>query len=308
MNDKFPCVFLLIVFSSINGVVLEDTTTDIEVKSVSNCTVDDLHKINENFESILSQNIDSEPTKEYFFSDCDINIVPDAIFTDVLKLRAIHFQRTNISLLKPSALDGLFDLEELIIAENSNLTKLQSWTTQNLVKLNKIMLPNNGLEKLEMFALKRYPQLIALNLSNNRISRIPIGFFDFSLNLEVLDLTRNLIDRLESIVFKALFRLTHLNLAFNQIKYIDAYTLTTTAHLRSLQLNGNSISSLHTMVFFNLAQLEYLNLSENAIKDIDDYTFQQNIHLTHLDISFNLLDTIQSNALKGLELLQVCTT
>lgn len=152
-----------------------------------------------------------------------------------------------------------------------------------------------------------YPNLKHLNLQRNAISQIPIEFLGSSLNLETLNMAENLLQRIESDTFKALLQLIDLNLAYNRIDYLDEHAFTTTIRLKVLRLNGNQIKTVNSMVFFNLGQLEFLNLSENALNAyaIEEGAFKQNTQLQHLDMSYNLMFTIVSNALNGLNSLQV---
>lgn len=292
---------LLIFLGTWSGVrgTLNDT------KIVTNCTVDDLRNINNQYKLE-----NGSSSLGFVFSQCNLPRVPDAFFVSVRRAESIEFVNSNISAIAPYALSGLHKLEQLTVVSNQNLTKFDQWTPHNLDKLQSLDLHANGIQDLDTFALRRYPKLTQLNLRQNIIGEIPIGFFDFSLNIETLILADNVLQRIESYTFKALLRLTDLNLAFNQIASIDSYSFTTTTRLRTLRLNGNRLGTVNAMVFYNLARLEYLNLSENALNNngLEEDAFQQNSQLLQLDVSHNAITTVQMNALNGLKSLQVSPT
>lgn len=267
-----------------------------------NCTLDDLRNINEQYKAV-----NLPVSLKFVFSDCNVTALPDAFFINVADSQSIEFVRSNISTISPFAFSSLAKLETLTVVGNPKLTLLQSWTSNNLDKLMQLNLYHNGIRDLDTFALRRYPKLISLKLQDNFITAIPVGFFEFSLNIETLSLSKNLLKRIESFTFKALLRLVDLNLAYNQINFIDSYAFTTTTRLETLRLNGNQLTIINSMVFYNLARLEYLNLSENALNDyaLEEEAFIQNTQLSHLDVSHNSMITIQTYALSGLKALQV---
>lgn len=288
-----------------------------QVKIISNCTLDDLRNINDGHklaEPSESTSTPSPPPSQpliklnLVFEDCDLPTLPDPILVDVPSVQSVNLTHSNLSTISPYALSGLKTLESLIVVANPNLTLLQSWTPHNIVGLIELDLHGNGISELDTLALRRYPQLSNLNLSTNFIQEIPVGFFDFSLNIDTLDLSANLLRRIESNTFKALSRLANINLAYNQINFIDSYAFTTVTRLKRLHLNGNQISTIDSVVFYNLARLQHLDLNSNALDEgsIEKEAFLQNSHLLTLDISNNSFSTIHTTTLGGLTALQVC--
>lgn len=284
-----------------------EVTNGVESKELSNCTIDDLRNINGDQQK---SNKSIGPPKSFKFSNCDLPTLPNAFFVDVPNIQSLEFHHSNISSIGDFALSGMHELKKLSITNNSHLLQFESWSAHNLENLIELNLCDNGIQKLNSFALRRYSKLSSLNLAKNFITIIPVGFFDFTLSIETLDLSENQLQRMESYTFKALLRLKHLNLENNKISNIDPYAFTTTAHLETLRLNGNQIGTLDasdSTIFYNLAHLQYLNLSGNALAeyDIDDDTFHQNAALKVLDISHNSLIGLRANSLNGLKSLEV---
>lgn len=166
-----------------------------------------------------------------------------------------------------------------------------------------------NISKLEPFALSEMNDLEVLKIVGNaNLTEIPVGFFDFPINITILNLAWNLLTRIDSFTFKPLLQLIDLNLSYNRISYIDPYSFSTTARLEILRLNGNQISTLSSMVYHNLAHLEYLNLSENALSNEafeNKNIFQQNVNLLNLDISHNAITTFPMNIFSELRALKV---
>lgn len=296
---------IYILFAAFANVVYNAIDSDINLVAISDCTLDDLRRINE---SIESGNSTAKPTivsDKYFFDSCDITTIPDAVFANLPHVKNLHFHDSNIIALATNALNGLRELEVLTLTGNVNLTRIQLWSSDILEKCVKIDLNGNNIDRFDLLTLKNYPNLTELNLSNNRLARIPMGAFDFSLNLSILNLENNRLVRLDSGIFKTLIRLEELNLASNRIKFFDSFTFTTMAHLKSLRLDRNAIAALPELAFFNLDRLEVLNLKGNLLATIDDRMFQQNGHLQHLDISYNRVERISSEAFAGLKSLEV---
>lgn len=292
-------------FGIFANVVYNAIESDINLTAISDCTLDDLRRINESMESGNSTTEPAIVSHKYFFDSCDITTIPDAVFANLPHVKYLHFHDSNIIALATNSLNGLHELEVLSLTGNANFTRIQLWSSDILEKCFKIDLNGNNIDHFDLLALKVYPNLTEMNLSNNRLARIPIGAFDFSLNLDNLNLENNRLTRLDSGIFKKLIRLEVLNLSSNRIRFLDSFAFTTMAHLKSLRLDRNAIAALPELAFFNLDRLEVLNLKGNLLSTIDDRLFQQNGHLKHLDISYNRLERISSDTLAGLESLEV---
>lgn len=298
---------LLIAFILLYSNYLHRTESATNIKNLpnvmTNCTVDDLHSINEQYQNSFT----SHPVN-YKFLHCNLVAVPDAVFINLSSLQSLEFYSSKILTLRSNALDGLLKLELLRIVDNPNLTQLNLWSADNLDDLVELDLHSNGIKVLDYEALIHYRNLKHLNLQQNAIAHIPIAFLSWTPDLETLNLAENAIQRIESDTFKALFSLVDLNLAHNRIDFIDDYAFSTTTHLTALRLNGNQIKTISSMVFFNLRALEYLNLSENALSAYDavgEDAFKHNVNLLNLDLSHNSMFSITSDAFRSFYPLEV---
>lgn len=292
---------LIIVFILLHSNCLHRIESVSNVtNTITNCTVSDLHSINDRY-----KNITAPHGLSYRFLRCNFNTIPDAFFTNVTHLQTLEFCSSTILSIRSDALNGLTELEVLRIIDNPNFVQLDPWSVHNLSKLIELDLHENGIKRLDAAALHHYPNLKQLNLRRNSIVNIPDDFLSVSFNLDTLNLAENSLQRIESNTFKSLVRLTDLNLAFNRIDYIDIYAFMRTTQLKVLHLNGNKIKRIEA--FFNLGRLEWLNLSENALNaySFEEDAFKQNIQLHHLDMSYNSMYSILPNTFHGLHSLQV---
>lgn len=274
---------------------------------MTNCTVDDLNHINEQYKITSAAAAASLLPVHYKFLHCNLGAIPDAFFINASLLQVLEFYSSKILTLRSNALDGLLNLEILRIVDNPNLKQLNLWSADDLENLIELDLHGNNIKLLDNEALIHYPNLKHLNLQQNAIERVPNDFLSWSYNLETINLSENHIQRIESDTFKALIDLIDLNLAYNRIKYIDENAFNAKTQLKVLQLNGNLLESINSKVFFNLNRLESLNLSENALNAyaLDEDAFKGNENLLHLDMSHNSMFAIVPNALRGLNSLQV---
>lgn len=294
-------VLFAFVFDCVNTVHIENAA----IESIKNCTSSDLERINKKHKSKSDQNF-ANPM-HYLFINCNIPILSNEFFIHVPNVHSIEFRDANISEIEPFALSGLNELEVLTVIGNSNLNRLKTYATHNLINLRELNLNNNGIQILDTYALRHYSKLQQLDLDKNNLTEIPVGFFDFSLSIKILNLAGNLLTRIDSFTFKPLLQIIDLNLSHNRISYIDPYSFSTTARLEILRLNGNQISTLDSMIFYNLAHLVYLNLSENALCNeiFEPNIFQQNFNLLNLDISRNAITTLPMHIFSELRALEV---
>jgi len=116
-----------------------------------------------------------------------------------------------------------------------------------------------------------------LQLSYNRIRRVPKRTFFFYVNLRHLDLGHNQISTIENLA--GLSKLEYLNLAYN------------------------SLDNLDEMMFEGLHELNALDISHNALVQLSDEPFLNLFNLNVIDVSANQIQTFQISA--GLESLEV---
>ncbi|MEM1319393.1 MAG: leucine-rich repeat domain-containing protein [Bacteroidota bacterium] len=171
-------------------------------------------------------------------------------------------------------------------------------------------LSNQGLDTIPAY-IQRFPNLIALKLSDNTISALndnlstlskleflelsgnKLTSIDFTLfkkakfNLEEIWLRDNKITEIDSTI-QVLRSLKLLNLGNNQIEHIDPNIRL--KHLESLYLDYNVLQVVPALVY-TAYKLEYLNLNANQLKRFELNTGLRN--LKSLNIGDNPIESLQ---------------
>ncbi|CAH3147164.1 unnamed protein product [Porites evermanni] len=196
-------------------------------------------------------------------------------------LRELKLYANNITEI--TGLDSCKELNNLLLQHNK--IKCIGKGLQHLRKLKVLRLDSNRLSKIDhreigccsqltvldiscnnitdVSALNSLPALEELDLSNNKIIKIPdIGRCK---KIQELDISRNHISDLAGL--RGLFNLTILRIEYNDITSLDS--LGKLRCLQELYLGTNSISAVKSFPS-QFPRLEILDLSHNAIKTVDE--------------------------------------
>ncbi|XP_066992534.2 leucine-rich repeat transmembrane neuronal protein 3 [Anabrus simplex] len=153
---------------------------------------------------------------------------------------------------------------------------------------------NLGLIKLEELVLR-----------NNGISTLQNNSFNGLVNLKHLDLSRNLLSHIHPAAFNSCCNnINILQLSYNSLREIEF--LSKLNRLQSFSAAFNNISSLNETTFDNCWQLKSINLSHNEIRNISEGAFQNIIDLSELNLSSNYLTNLNfMESLKNIKYLYV---
>ncbi|KFQ35258.1 Leucine-rich repeat-containing protein 32, partial [Merops nubicus] len=130
-------------------------------------------------------------------------------------------------------------------------------------------------------------QLRTLDLSGNKMTRLPAGIFRSAPRLRQLDLSNNYLLEIEEGAFEALEELEVVNLALNSLHCISSFSLT---QLRVLNLSHNALELFVTGEGAEPYLLQVLDLSHNRLLHFPELPRAQ--HLTHLNLSNNLIASL----------------
>ncbi|XP_055301670.1 uncharacterized protein LOC129568128 [Sitodiplosis mosellana] len=136
-------------------------------------------------------------------------------------------------------------------------------------------------------------KLVKLNVSNNEISEIPSFLFHKNEQLTEVDFAFNKIEVIDDYAFAGDFNLEKIILSHNQIASFDKGILEAHSNLTHLDISNNRISILKEDTFGTLRNLVSLNLSSNSIKKLEYKTFENLANLQHLNLSRNNLSEIE---------------
>lgn len=203
----------------------------------------------------------------------------------------------------PHIRDGAFErLENLItlILVDNQIRVLTGRTFAGLRSLEFLNLEGNAIShiKTEVFSGINMPNLKILKLSNCGISSIDPNSLSGLQQLALLDLSSNKIDKLPVLGDSAgLPSLTSLELSNNRLYAVNGSTFQYLPSVRHLYMSHNRISMLHRNSFTRSMQktLMSLCLRYNGLEVVETPAIGQLESLTTLDISFNNLRTLASD-------------
>ncbi|NXT53722.1 LRC32 protein, partial [Pluvianellus socialis] len=157
----------------------------------------------------------------------------------------------------------LRNIEVLDLSANNLESHMAGWYVSNLTRLR------------------------MLNLSGNKMTRLPAGIFWSMPRLSKLDLSNNYIMEIEEGAFEALEELEVVNLALNSLHCISGFSLT---QLRVLNLSHNALELFVSEEGAESYLLQVLDLSHNRLLYFPELPKAH--YLTHLNLSNNLIASL----------------
>ena len=182
-----------------------------------------------------------------------------------------------------------------------NLRFLPDKLLAGLVRLERIHLWNNRISKIPAGFFKEAEELKELVLWGNEIEELEESTLIGLWNLKRLDLDRNKIRNLSSLAFRHLIELEVLQLGDNRITTLHGKTFSFMSRLKVLSLNRNSIIHLYSEAFNNLPHLLILSLNHNQIGFLPPNVFTSLQNLTRLWLSNNSVKINWFNMFSGLK-------
>ncbi|KAG8435877.1 hypothetical protein GDO86_007101 [Hymenochirus boettgeri] len=277
--------------------------------------------------------------------------IDPAVFRGLLELREVHLghnELTEIPLLglavsqiislslhhnrirsiDPSRLNPYTALEVLDLSSNE-VTEIQSDSFPPGLRIKELHLGSNKISKMEPGSFDNLSRsLLALRLSKNRITQIPVKIFSLprltqlELNrnrirwiegltfqgldsLEVLKLQRNSISKLTDGAFWGLSTMQILHLEYNSLTEVNSGPLYGLLSLQQLHLNNNSISRISSAGWNCCQKLQELVLSHNNLSRLDEGSLADLGALDVLRLGYNAISHISEGAFKGLKSLRI---
>lgn len=187
---------------------------------------------------------------------------------------------------------------------NNRLSNLFSNTTFSIKHrdMKNLLFDNCGISNLPPRMLQTVPSIEYINLSYNRIKRIPTGFFHYLTHLRSVVLAGNHLISLNS-VFLRNDALSYLNLLNNKIENLEN-DFPEACSLKTLRLDGNKFSMLRQNEFKHLSSLQKLSISRNKITDLHKNVFVAAKTLKVLVLNRNHISSL-NEAVGGLSSLSI---
>ncbi|NXV78900.1 LRC32 protein, partial [Atlantisia rogersi] len=178
-----------------------------------------------------------------------------------LLLGSNHLDRNYVS--NGQAFHLLRNIEVLDLSANNLESHMAGWYINNLTRLR------------------------MLDLSGNKMTRLPAGIFRSTPRLRELHLSNNYIMEIQEGAFEALEELEVVNLALNSLHCISGFSLT---QLRVLNLSHNALELFMSEDGAEPYLLQVLDLSHNRLLYFPELPKAH--YLTHLNLSNNLITSL----------------
>ncbi|KAM9373637.1 transforming growth factor beta activator LRRC32-like [Phaethornis superciliosus] len=229
-------------------------------------------------------------------------------------VKYLELSNNFIQNLTSNSMQGFGQLEYLDMGSNQ-LEAVSELTLAQLPKLHSLLLGSNHLdhnyhangrafhllrnvEVLDLSAnnleshmaswyLTNLTGLRSLQLSGNRMSKLPAGIFRSTPRLRQLDLSNNYIIEIEVGTFEALGELEVVNLALNSLHCVSGFSL---GQLQVLNLSHNALEQFSSEDGAEPYLLRVLDLSHNRLLDFPELPKAH--YLTHLNLSNNLIASL----------------
>ncbi|CAH1403180.1 unnamed protein product [Nezara viridula] len=231
-----------------------------------------------------------------------ITILQPNIFLETRGIKTLDLTDNKIEKIDPLSFMELgHSLETLILMHcfSSGVTSLPTGLFKPLSSLKVLKLNHNYLSKLPN-DLSYLSNLQILHAHDNKIENINKNLFKGSDHYQLMEinLSFNKITKIYIGSFSDLDNLMDINLGDNEIVNIDAGAFANLIDLTTLSLRGNKLTSLNTETFQNLPCLAYLDLAFNSLNSFNFASLDQVGTLSSLtvNVSYNMIKLLTPNA------------
>nr|XP_016998449.2 leucine-rich repeat-containing protein 24 [Drosophila takahashii] len=138
-----------------------------------------------------------------------------------------------------------------------------AFSTTHLQNLQKLLIRNGTLKRIDQLSFSQLQILIELDLSNNLLQDLLASVFDCLSKVRAILLNGNLIQTLRQGVFRNLKYLHKIELKRNRLVSIDAQAFVGVPLLSQIYLDNNELTKLRVESFQGLNKLTALSLAEN---------------------------------------------
>lgn len=213
-------------------------------------------------------------------------------------LEYLDFDHNNF-LYAPHALVHLKSLKYLYLSSNF-LNEISEQTFSSLCpNLKALSLSGNRLSRIPSIPLQNCSKLSHFNVEFNEIYDIEENDFSWGINIRNLMLGNNNVVNLKSQMFRDLQELRELSLSFNPLRYLDPDALVGLEGLESLEISfGLDRDVLPYEILAPLANLKWLSLDNNNFYSVPENSFDDLSELTNLNLESNKIEMISPELFK----------
>ncbi|XP_037079037.1 LOW QUALITY PROTEIN: toll-like receptor Tollo [Pollicipes pollicipes] len=217
------------------------------------------------------------------------------LFDKVAAVRRLEIHRCNVSRVENGALGQFVALKHLALGPQTGGLIVSNQSFHHLHKLESLDLGGNHIEYLPSSAFCRLHRLMHLNLSENALVEVELGFGPSNRRkkcgqtLRELDLSANVIRSVRARSFAKHAALQRLFLADNRIERLSEASLVGVGELQLLDISGNRLVTLPDAVLASVGQLRLLRLQRNRLAVLPPPAFAGLEQLVSLNLSDNEL-------------------
>ena len=252
---------------------------------------------------------------------CKIRLIHKNTFEKLENLQLLSLEENQISALNPYLLkrnkmlfrlslcgNRIENISKKMISNLRNLmdlrlssNRLTQFSNYKSLNLRWLILRNNFIRE---FHNNTFPNLLKLNLNNNKIKRLTRRMFQQSPNLTQLHITGNLIQSIGRNTFNDLIDLNRILIRNNCLKSISDHDFHNNTNLHHLCFTDNEITTISDNAFQNLQQLYTLCLNKNRISSINSQVLSYSSELITLNLSNNPINDIDPLSFQNLSHLE----
>ena len=213
--------------------------------------------------------------------------LPSNLFFGLLELESLDLSECSITAIPDDLFYNLRHLQTLNL-HNVGLTVIKKEDFKHLESLKKLDLSNNNFRSLDQKLFHYISDSVKfINISKNRLKRVPNNLFKQNAVLERLDISKNQIYSVENEAFVHLADLKHLHLQSNKLDKIHAATFVYNVNMTYLDISSNILIDLPVSLLDSTRSLLVFNLSDNRISNLERSITLYAPTLRELNLAYN---------------------
>ncbi|KAH8372180.1 hypothetical protein KR093_010472 [Drosophila rubida] len=215
-------------------------------------------------------------------------------FAPLLKIEELNLGENRIGYLDPKAFDGLKQLRILYLDDNALTAVPDPVLLQAMPSLAELFLGMNSLMTLQPGAFQDLKGLTRLELKGASLQNVSHDSFRGLAELRALDLSDNRLARIPTLALSQLLRLEQLSLGQNDFELVGEGAFVGLKQLKRLEISGAlRLKRVLSGAFAANANLETLNLSANKmLVELQEGALSGLPHLRHVVLKANALTTL----------------
>lgn len=234
-----------------------------------------------------------------------LDTISRGIFSSLTKLEELNLGQNRISRIEIGAFDGLKNLRVLVLDDNQ-LSAVPSEQLAPLPNLAELFLGINSFRTIPAGSFEMLKHLTNLDLNGAALVNISLGGFrGLENSLRQLELSDNRLQRIPTVHMSDLSRLEELSIGQNDFDTVPEGAFVGLKNLRRIQISGSMhLKKIQSGAFSTNANLESITIVSNKmLTEVQEGAFSGLPHLKHVILRDNALTTLDEGLFPWSELL-----